>query len=405
MDRSVLKDKRILVGITSGIACYKAVDLIKVLINYGAAVQAIVTDKTRQMFPLEKIQDLIGPDRVHTDLFVPDRTTIPHIALADWCDVCLICPATANSIAKTALGLADDLLSTTIVAVEKPLIICPAMNVHMWNNPAVQQNIATLKQRQHIVLEPEYGDLACGYKGKGRLAQNDIILDTIAEVMADRTLLTGKRILVTAGGTHEEIDAARIITNKSSGKMGAALAEQAHLMGAEVLLLRSGHAHEPRFHLQEEIFTTHTDLLGKIQTHVPIVDIVIHAAAVSDFHLSDQKTYKIDSTKELFLKLSPAAKIIDRIKPLNKNLFLVGFKAVCVRSDVNEWKPNLEHILADSPADMVVVNDICEPDRGFDTDTNEVWIVSQNGTMTHVPLSSKQHCARIICENIAAIYT
>jgi phosphopantothenoylcysteine decarboxylase/phosphopantothenate--cysteine ligase len=403
MNSAPFQNKKILVGITSGIACYKALDLIEDLLKRGADVRTIITENTTELIHLSQLHLVLGPDRVYTDLFEPHSThleykqglaPITHIKLADWCDICIICPATAHFIAKCAHGLADNLLSTTVLAIAKPLIICPAMNVNMWNNPAVQDNIRIIKERKHILIDPEHGELACGYKGKGRLAQKETILNTLETTLRDRSRFNGKRVLITAGGTYEEIDAARVITNKSSGKMGAALAEQAYLMGADVTLLRSVHAVKPRYHIPEELFTTHKNLLKKIDDLVNKTDILIHAAAVSDFQVSRPRHDKINSSKELQLKLHPTAKIIDTLKQKNPDMFLIGFKAVC---GIDASQHNLDSLLSttESP-DMTVANDICAHDRGFESDTNEVWIVQKGKKMKHVSLRSKDEVAREI---------
>ena len=245
-----------------------------------------------------------------------------HVSFADAADLFLICPATANVIGKIANGISDDLLTTSITATIAPVLICPAMNVKMWKNPITQENASKLRKLNYHFVEPEYGELACGYKGIGRLAKLNKIVERIELLVNQRSDLKGKKILVTAGATFEEIDPVRVITNKSSGKMGNMIAEQAFLRGADVLLLKGHNSAESRYNLNEEKFSTVDDLFRKIKKNVKNYDIIIHAAAVSDFEVDKKENNKIKSSRKLHLELTPTTKILENLKKLNKKIKL-----------------------------------------------------------------------------------
>lgn len=397
MNNSIFNNKAIVIGVTGGIACYKVLDLIKELKNLGSNVHVIMTEHATHLVDINDFERATG-NEVQTSLFHPKinyidyikkNKPIKHISLADIADLFLICPATANVIGKIANGIADDLLSTSITATIAPVLICPAMNVKMWKNPIVQDNVKRLKKLNYHFVEPEYGDLACGYKGVGRLANFKKILDRMELLLKHKTDLKGKKMLVTAGATIEEIDPVRIITNKSSGKMGIGIAEQAFLMGADVILLRGQNSVEPNYNIKEEKFTTVNDLYNKIKNNVKDVDIIVHSAAVSDFTIDNKNNTKIKSDKELHLELTPTTKIFERIKKFNKKIFLVGFKA---EHNVSEKKliDSAYYILKKANADLVVANDVGKKERGFDVDTNEVFVIDKNKNVEHIGLADKR---------------
>src|SRR3989344_1772217 len=279
-----LKNKNIVIGVTGSIACYKVLDLIKRLKKLNSTVYVIMTESATKLVSVSDFENVADDVKVH--LFDPNfnykdyikkNRPIKHISFADVADLFLICPATANVIAKIANGISDDLLTSSILATLAPVVICPAMNVKMWNNPLTQENVAKLRKLGYIFVEPEYGDLACGYKGIGRLANLDKISNRITTIINKKNSLKNKKILVTAGATIEEIDPVRIITNKSSGKMGISIAEQAFLRGADVILLRGHNSIEPNYNLKEEKFTTVKDLYNKIKKNIRKSEIVIHS--------------------------------------------------------------------------------------------------------------------------------
>ena len=389
--------KNVVIGVTGGIACYKVLDLVRELRSLGANVHIIMTEHATKLVSTKDFEKASG-NEVQTTLFhtnvdyigyIKKNKEIKHISLADIADLFMVCPATANIIGKIANGIADDLLSTSITATIAPILLCPAMNVKMWKNPFVQENVRKLKRFNYHFVEPEYGELACGYKGVGRLANLNKILGRVELLLKKRSDLKNKRILVTAGATVEEIDPVRLITNKSSGKMGASIAEQAFLRGAKVFLLRGHNSSDPNYNIDEERFTTVNDLYNKIKNHIKDADIVVHSAAVSDFTVSNKSNSKIKSNKELQLELSPTTKIFEKLKKLNSRMFLVGFKA-----EHNTPKKKLIDsafdILKKADADLVVANDVGKKGRGFDVDTNEVFIVDKKNHVKHIALSDKR---------------
>lgn len=397
MENNFLKGKNIVIGITGGIACYKVLDLVKELRKKGANAHVIMTESAMHLINITDFEKASG-NEVHTKLFHPEidyidyikkNKPIKHISLADIADLFMICPATANIIGKIANGISDDLLTTSAMATIAPVLICPAMNVKMWKNPITQENVSKLRKLNYHFAEPEYGELACGYKGVGRLAGLDKIIDRIKLLIKQRNDLKGKKIIVTAGATFEEIDPVRVITNRSSGKMGNAIAEQAFLRGAQVFLLRGHNSAEPHYNIDEEKFTTVNDLFQKIKNNIKNFDIIIHAAAVSDFELDNKSEKKIKSNRELHLELTPAAKILENLKKLNKKIFLAGFKAEYNISK-GELIKSAHNLLKSSNADLIVANDVGKKDVGFDVDTNEVFIVDKHKKVEHIRLSDKK---------------
>ena len=406
MKNSIFRNKTIVVGVTGGIACYKDLALIEELRRLGSDVHVIMTEHSMRLVDLNDFRKASG-NKVQTGLFHPKinyieyvkkNKPINHISLADIADLFLICPATANIIGKIANGIADDLLSTSITATIAPVLICPAMNVKMWKNPIVKDNVKKLKSLNYHFAEPEYGDLACGYRGVGRLASPKKILERIGLLLKNSNDLSGKTVLVTAGATAEEIDPVRVITNKSSGKMGISIAEQAFLRGANVILLRGYNSVEPNYNLLEEKFTTVKDLQNKIKRRIKDADIVIHSAAVSDFKIGNKSNSKIKSGSRLRLEFSPTAKIFETLKKLNKSIFLVGFKAEYNVSG-KKLASRAYAILKKADADLVVANDVGKKGRGFDVGTNEVFVVDKNNNVEHIGLADK----RIVGERLLDI--
>jgi len=403
------RNKNIVIGVTGGIACYKALDLIKELRKEGANVHVIMTDAATHLVYIKDFEKASG-NEVHVNLFHPKinyveyikkNKPIKHISLADIADLFLICPATANIIGKIANGIADDLLTTSVMATIAPVLVCPAMNVKMWKNPIVQENVKKLKSYSYHFVEPEYGKLACGYKGMGRLANIKKITGRAGLLLKQKNSLKGKRILVTSGATFEEIDPVRVITNKSSGKMGNAIAEQAFLRGADVLLLRGHSSIEPNYNIKEEKFTTVSDLFGKIKNKVRDFDIIVHAAAVSDFTISNRYGTKVKSSDGLNLELAPATKIFEKLKKINEKMFLVGFKAE-FKVSKNELITRAFSLLKSAGADLVIANDVGIEGRGFDVETNEVFIVDKAKKVEHIGLNDKRVVADKIIESIAS---
>src|SRR3989338_6811041 len=311
-----LKNKNIVIGVTGGIACYKVLDLIKKLKDSGANLHVIMTYSAEKLVD-KKDFEKASNNKVYTDLFESNinykdynkkNKPIEHISLADIANLFLICPATANIIGKIAGGIADDLLTTSVMATNAPVLICPAMNVKMWKNPILQNNIKRLKELKYEFVEPEYGDLACGYKGMGRLANLDKIVGRIKAIIERRNNLAGKKILVTAGATSEEIDPVRVITNKSSGKMGTYIAEEAFLRSEEHTLIRGANSVEPQYHFKDIKIINSGELFDEIKKNIKGKNAMVHAAAVSDFTINNKYNDKIKSNENLHLELTPTTK-------------------------------------------------------------------------------------------------
>ena len=406
----ILKNKHIVIGITGSIAAYKVLGIVKKLKESNAIVHVVMT-KSATMLVDAKDFEKASRNLVQTELFLPNvdykgylrkNKEIKHISLADIADLFLICPATTNIIGKIANGIADDFLSTSVMATNAPVLICPAMNVKMWKNPITQENVAKLRKLRYEFVDPEYGILACGYKGVGRLANPDNILERIKLVIARRNDLKGKKILVTAGATSEEIDPVRVITNKSSGKMGVYIAEEAFLRGADVTLIRGANAVEPQYFFNDIKIYSVKDLFDEIKKNIKNIDIIIHAAAVSDFIIYGKSNKKIKSNQNLHLELTPTTKIFENIKKINKNLILVGFKAEYNVSEKTLIEMAYE-LLKSADADFVVANDVGKEGRGFDVETNEVFIVDKNKKITHIDLADKRVIGNKILDEIKKI--
>lgn len=394
--------KNILIGVTGGIAAYKILDLIKLLKDEGRNVFIIMTKGATEMFSLSDFEKASG-NQVSVNLFeknfdykdvLKDRK-VKHIQLADKSDMMVIAPATANIIGKLAYGIADDFLTTTALAITSPIIICPSMNVNMWNNPIVQVNLAKLKSAGYQIIEPTSGMLACGYEGVGRLENVEIINKEINKLLERNESLKGKKVIITAGGTTEKIDEVRFITNRSSGKMGVALAEECYLRGADILLLRSKTSVRPRYLIKEQIFNTADELLQLIKLNINNTDLFFQTAAVSDFKVDKSFKGKLSSEQSINLKLIPQIKIVDQIKKMSPKTTLIAFKAEYNLEEKKLIKEG-EKKLKESKADIVIANDISQKDRGFESDNNEVYIISETKQVKKILLTSKREVANKI---------
>lgn len=397
------KNKTIVIGITGGIAGYKIVGLIRLLKQKGFGVEIVMTESAIEMFGTEMFSKasgksvshrLMGPDFDFRE--VVEKKEVDHIKLADSADLLLIAPSTANTIAKLAAGLADNFLTTLSLAVACPIVICPSMNVHMWENPQTRENLDKLQKRGVIIIPPDSGDLACGYKGVGRLRDIREIAEILENLLKKSKQLNGRKILVTAGATMEAIDSVRYITNRGSGKMGLAIAREAKRQGAEVLLLRSQKAvSDPS--IPEKTFSSGGQLKKLLEEHTPVYDIIFHSAAVGDY--IPEKTYKgkIESKRSLNLKLIQTAKLIARIKKINPGIKLIGFKAVFGKSR-EEMKIIAGDLFRSSQADFIAVNDVSRKDSGFEADDNEIFLVTKKGTMVKLEKAAKDKIAAQLLE-------
>lgn len=398
--------KKILIGITGGIAAVKVPELVKHLIARQLDIDVIMTPSATSIVKPEIIEAITGNSvfiRLFDESFDPkdilSKRSVAHVDLGQHADLFVIVPATANVIAKLATGIADDYVTTTALAATCPILVCPSMNVFMWNNPATQKNIETLHRRGIHSFGPDAGMLACGYTGAGRLPQITSIEDEIVRLVNLGAALKGKNVIVTAGGTIEPIDDVRVITNKSSGKMGVAIAESAFLHGARVTLIRSTTSVSSRYGLKEELFDTAESLRQKIGKVIATTDVFIHVTAVSDFKVKNPIRGKSSSDTPLSLELEPQSKILDAIKTMNQNVYLVAFKA---EYDVpkNELVAIAKNRLDKANADMIVVNDVALAGSGFQSDYNEVSIITKNGKVTPVARAPKPMIADAIVEEI-----
>jgi len=391
--------KSIVIGVTSSIACYKVIELIEGL-KKDYNIEIILSKNAERLIDKKDFEKVLGK-KVHTELFYKDwdyrdylkREKSEHISLADKAHLFVICPATANTIGKIAKGVGDDLLTTSVMATNAPVLVCPAMNCKMWENRIVQENVSKLKKMGYYIVEPEEGRLACGYSGVGRLAGIGKIINAIKDLINKRDLLKGKKIIVTAGGTVEEIDPVRVITNKSSGKMGIYIAEEASKMGADVTLIRGRTDIEPVGKMKDIKINSVDELFNEIKKYVKKNDTIIHAAAVSDFTLDKKWDEKIKSNKSLILKLKKTKKIIDEIKILNKKIKLVGFKAE-YKVSKKELIDSAYTLLKRSDADFIVANDVGK--SIFRAENSEVYIVDKNKTVKHIKGSKIEVANKIL---------
>ncbi|WP_223066469.1 bifunctional phosphopantothenoylcysteine decarboxylase/phosphopantothenate--cysteine ligase CoaBC [Paenibacillus caui] len=393
----MLTGKKILLGVTGGIAAFKAASLCSKLVQQGAEVRVIMTESATKFISELTLQSLSrGP--VYTDTFdEKNPAVIAHINLADWADLVLIAPATANIIGKMAAGLADDMLSTTLLATQAPIMVAPAMNVHMYQHPAVMRNMNELAERGVMFVEPGEGLLACGYVGKGRLEEPEEIVKVVEryfERLAGSASLPlyGKKVVVTAGGTIERIDPVRYITNDSSGKMGFALAEAARELGAEVLLIAGNTQSPPPAGIPLERVQSAQDMYEAALGHFGSSDIVIKAAAVADYRPAVQSDRKIKKTGEtLTLDLVKNIDILEQLGRLKTKQFLIGFAA-----ETNDVEKYALDKLRRKNCDLIVANDVTSEGAGFGTDTNIVNIYDAEGLVQSLPLLSKRQTARQI---------
>jgi phosphopantothenoylcysteine decarboxylase/phosphopantothenate--cysteine ligase len=394
-----MESGRILIAVGGGIAAYKVPELVRALIRVGHTVRCAMTPAaTRFVTPLV-LQTLTGQP-VRSELFDPsEEGEIDHIQLADRADLVIVAPATANLIARFAHGLADDLVTAVLLATRAPVLIAPAMNVNMWNHPATRQNVELLRARGVQMVGPESGELACGWEGLGRMSDPDVIAAAAARALGRRSL-EGERVLITAGGTAEPIDAVRSITNRSSGKMGFALASEALRRGADVCLV-AGVTSLPTPHGAERIDVgTALEMRDAVMAELPRATIVIKAAAVADFRparVSAQKIKKesLPADQPLVLELVANPDILQEVCREKGNRIVVGFAAES--HDVIEAA---RRKLARKGCDLLVANDVSRPDAGFNVDTNAVHLLTPDGGVEEIPLLGKSEIAAQILDRV-----
>lgn len=392
---SPLAGKRIVLAVSGGIAAYKAIEVCRRMVDAGAHVAPIMTNAAKR-FVGETTLSALASENVQTSLWSED-SIIPHTRLGQTADAIVVCPATARTIAAYAHGLSSDLLIATLIATEAPVIVCPAMHTEMWEHPSVQDNLALLRSRGVIIVDPEDGRLAGGDMGQGRLAQPATIVAAVETAVGPKDL-EGLSVLITAGGTREAIDPVRVITNRSSGKQGYALAEAARARGANVTLVTTVDRQPPAGVEIIEVESA-ADMQQVVMPAAPDTDIIIMAAAVADFRpatVADNKIKKADGVEAIGLTRTHDFLVdLGQHKPAGQTL--VGFAA-----ETNDLEQNAKGKLERKSLDLIVANDVSAPEVGFQHDTNEVIIFGADGSRHPVALADKRVIADAIFDQILA---
>ncbi len=393
----MLQNKGVLLGVTGGIAAYKALELVRLLKKNGASVHVVMT-RSAQEFVGKLSFEVLSENPVLTDLWTDAQSVVPHIDLASMTQAAIVAPATANCVAKLAHGIADDALTTTLLAVTGPILVCPAMNTQMYENPAVQQNLDTLKNRGMFVLEPDAGFLACKAEGKGRLPDPAVILDRFCAALYPKDL-AGKKILISAGPTRESIDPVRYLTNHSSGKMGYAIARAAEQRGARVTLV-SGPVQIPAPHAVDMVPVCSCQEMAHAMTdHFDQAEIIIKVAAVADFRpetCADKKIKKQAGKDDWQLSLVKNPDILKTLGARKKpGQFLVGFAA-----ETNDLKAHALEKMEKKNLDMIVANEVGKQDSGFQADTNRASLFFRNGSSQELDLMGKDQLAHKVLDAV-----
>jgi len=395
----MLKDKTILLGVTGGIAAYKAVELLRLFVKAGAEVFVVMTASAREFVTPLTFQTLSG-NPVHTELFnLYQEREIGHISLADRADLVVVAPATANLIGKVANGMADDLLSTALMATKAPVLFVPAMNVNMFENPIYQMNQRKLEELGYHFLEPATGFLACGWEGKGKMPEPARIFEEALALLAPKDL-AGETVLVTAGPTREELDPVRYLSNYSSGKMGYAIARAARRRGARVILVSGPTALAAPAGIELVPVTSARRMREAVLERLEEATVVIKAAAVADYRPAMRAEQKIKKGLEgsLILPLEKNPDILAELGKLKGNRLLVGFAA-----ETADLLENARKKLTEKNLDLIVANDVSRNDAGFDVDTNAVRLLYRDGSGEELPLLGKDEVADRLLDRIARL--
>jgi phosphopantothenoylcysteine decarboxylase/phosphopantothenate--cysteine ligase len=393
---------KIALGVTGGIAAYKAAELVRLLQDRGVRVQVVMT-RAAQEFVRPLTFAALSGEKVITDLFGAGAedpnidSAVEHIAVAQAIDALVVAPATADVIAKFAHGEANDFLTTLFLATTAPVVVAPAMNVNMWENAATQANIQTLRARGFSVVEPDSGYLACGMIGAGRLAANETIVQAVLKALRAEQDLAGETVLVTAGPTREPIDPVRYIGNRSSGKMGYALAEAALRRGAKVILISGPTALTPPSSAEVIQVQTAQQMRAAVMAHLERASIVIKAAAVADFTVRSAAGEKIKRKGPMSLELEPTADILAEVGAKKGSRIVVGFAA-----ETSNVLANARKKLENKSLDAIVLNDVSQPGIGFDSERNAVTILTHAGAET-VPETSKWEVAHRVLDAVVKL--
>jgi phosphopantothenoylcysteine decarboxylase/phosphopantothenate--cysteine ligase len=394
---------KVALGVTGGIAAYKAAEIVRLLQDRGIRVQVVMT-RAAQEFVRPLTFAALSGEKVIAGMFATGEehapnidSAIEHIAVAQSIDALLVAPATADVLAHFAQGIASDFLTTLYLATTAPVVVAPAMNVNMWNHPATQANLETLRQRGVKIVEPGSGYLACGMTGPGRLAENEVIVAAVLEAMGASQDLSGETILITAGPTREKIDPARYMTNRSSGRMGYAMAEVALRRGARVLLVSGPTALTPPGAAEITRVESAEQMRDAVLNLLPQASIVIKTAAVSDYRAKATSTQKIKRKGPITLELEPTADILKEISLRKQSQIVVGFAA-----ETENVLENARQKLAAKRLDAIVVNDVSREGVGFDSDRNEVTILT-NEEVVEVPETTKWEVAQRVLDQVVRI--
>jgi len=392
------KVKTIVLGVTGGIACYKAVELVRLLIKSGHRVHVVMTRGAMEFVTPLTFQTLSGNPVASETFNLTQESEIGHINLADSADLFVIAPATANIIGKIANGIADDLLTTVIMATQAPVLVAPAMNIHMFENPLVQENLRKLHRVGFHIMEPAAGFLACGYEGKGRLPDPEKIADEVERLIRKKDL-SGERFLITAGPTREPLDPVRYLSNRSSGKMGYALARAAARRGAEVVLVSGPTALECPSGVRRVPVTTAAEMRDAVIKEFSPASAVVMAAAVADYRPVVTAEKKIKRGKgPIEITLEPNPDIVKELGENKDGKVLIGFAA-----ETEELTTNAAKKLREKNLDMIVANNVAEAGSGFDGDTNIATILDRTGASQVLPLMTKDELADRIYDHFLAL--
>jgi phosphopantothenoylcysteine decarboxylase/phosphopantothenate--cysteine ligase len=394
----VLDGKTIVVGVTGGIAAYKAAELVRLLVTAGAKVRVMMTRNATEFITPLTLQALsLNP--VATDTFsLTQESEIGHIRIADTADAIVIAPATADVIAKAAVGIGDDLLTTVLLAARCPVAFAPAMNVHMYEHPTVAENLERLRSRGGTIIEPGEGALACGYEGKGRLVDPAAIVVEVERMLSMHDL-ANERILITAGPTQEAIDPVRFVSNRSTGKMGFAIARAAWRRGAAVRLVAGPSAQPTPYGVERIDTVSAADMLGETSRNFPWCSALIMAAAVADFRPAHPAAQKIKKNpKGMALELAAIADELPRFAAKKGSRILIGFAA-----ETEDLEVNALDKLRRKKLDLIVGNDVSRSDAGFAVDTNIVTLVGAKGRMETTPKLMKDEVGDVILDRLVAM--
>ena len=394
-----MKGKKIVVGITGGIAAYKAAELVRLLVKGEASIRVAMTvNATRFVTPLTL--EALSEHRVIWDMWGQEGTVMDHISWGQDADLIIIAPATANFIAKMAHGIGDDFLSTLCLAATAQILVCPSMNTQMYMNPSVKDNIRLLQERGVTMMTPAEGSLACGTVGPGRLPEPEAIVEQVWMLLSKQDL-SGLKILVTAGPTIEPIDPVRYISNRSSGKMGYAVARAARRRGASVILVSGPTGLKPPLGVNLLPVKTAEEMMRAVLENQPLCDIIIKAAAVSDYRPRFFEAQKIKKeAASMSLELVPNPDILAKLGAAKKEFpaLLVGFAA-----ETQDLLANAKEKLTAKNLDMIVANDVSRDDAGFETETNRVKMIFGDGTVEDSPLMTKDEVADLILDRVRTL--